>query len=251
MDEKIRIIDQRSKSKFIIDDEYLNGYARLCGIYATGVYVSLCRHADRDQYCFPGEELIAQELNVSTKSVQRAIKKLRSWGIIKIQKRKRKKGMWKNNSYILLDKSIWKPKPIQEADSLLDTNQRTYIPDPSDCETFDQGTDSLIKEANNEGNKLKETHIPAQSAENKIMDIFLSKNPALNPKSKYQKNAVKKMIEIFGFEEVENFCKKTLNEKGKEFMPIITTPTEMLSKWVKMKKYFEKKETSGILGEDD
>jgi hypothetical protein len=50
---EIKIRALRRKEKFVIDDEYLNGYARLCGWNATLVYMSICRHADKDQYSFP------------------------------------------------------------------------------------------------------------------------------------------------------------------------------------------------------
>ena len=74
--------DMRHKEKFQIDDIYLNGYAKKCGIYATGVYVSLCRHADTDQKCFPSLKKIAEELNISEKQVGRAIKILEENRII-------------------------------------------------------------------------------------------------------------------------------------------------------------------------
>ena len=48
--------DTREQS-FSINDEYLNGYARLCGINATGVYMSLSRHVDKKQTCFPAKKL--------------------------------------------------------------------------------------------------------------------------------------------------------------------------------------------------
>lgn len=104
--------DFRNKRFFQVDNEYLNGYARLCGINATGVYFSLCRHADREQICFPSKRLIAEELAISERSVYTAIKKLEEWNIIKIENQGRKKdGSFKNLIYILLDKSQWQEKP--------------------------------------------------------------------------------------------------------------------------------------------
>ena len=99
MNKERRIIDQRNKEKFQMDDMYLNGYARHCGIYATGVYVSLCRHANRDQYCFPSFKLIAEELAISEKSVQRAVVVLVEWNIIELIRSKKPDGTWQNNIY--------------------------------------------------------------------------------------------------------------------------------------------------------
>lgn len=104
--------DARSKQQFRVDDEYLNGYAKLCGIHATGVYMSLCRHSDKVQKSFPSKELIAKELNISVRSVYNALKELEAWRIIKITpQRHGPTGLFIRNTYTLLDKKSWKPKP--------------------------------------------------------------------------------------------------------------------------------------------
>jgi DNA-binding transcriptional regulator GbsR (MarR family) len=106
-----KIRDLREKY-FQVDDEYLNGYARLCGINATGVYLSMCRHANKQQICFPSKKLIAEELDISQRSVYTAIKKLEEWGIIGVREQGRKKnGSYKVKVYTLLDKTTWKHKP--------------------------------------------------------------------------------------------------------------------------------------------
>lgn len=106
-----KIRDQRVKEKFFIDDEYLNGYAKLCGSHATLVYISLCRHADKDQKCFPSKKLIAEELAISERSVYNGIISLQEWNIIKFEQSKKSDGTFKNNTYVLLDKTEWKSKP--------------------------------------------------------------------------------------------------------------------------------------------
>lgn len=104
--------DLRQKSRYTIDDEYLNGYAKLCGVFGTAVYNSLCRHASKNQECFPSIELIAEQHNINRKSVLKGLKNLNEWGIIEITKERDKvTKRQKNNVYILLDKSQWKPKP--------------------------------------------------------------------------------------------------------------------------------------------
>lgn len=104
--------DMRHKEKFFVDDEYLNGYAKLCGINATGVYFVLCRHADKNQECFPSMESIAEKLGIGKRTVVRAINTLVDWNIIGRGDRKRhKNGKWMHNTYHLLDKSVWKSKP--------------------------------------------------------------------------------------------------------------------------------------------
>jgi len=116
--------DMRHKEKFQIDDLYLNGYAKKCGIYATGVYVSLCRHADsKTQECWPSIKRIAEELNIGTTAVKGAIKVLEENHII-LRKRMGKK---LNNRYILLDKSEWRGASITESPHVHHYGRHTSI----------------------------------------------------------------------------------------------------------------------------
>mgnify|MGYP001590433771 CR=1 FL=1 len=108
MEIKRRVIDKRNKEKFLVDDAYLNGYAKLCGIHATGVYMVLCRHADKQQECFPSKKTIAEKLDISERSVYSAIQELEKRRIIHIEGRGRSKtGKFRSYDYILRDKSEW------------------------------------------------------------------------------------------------------------------------------------------------
>lgn len=150
-----KIRDLRIKEKFFMDDKYLNEYARLCGIYATCVYVSLCRHANKEQMCFPSKKLIGEELKISERTVFSAIKTLEKWNIIKIKKRGRKlSGHFKSNIYILIDKSNWKLKPqarlaygniehTSQANN--NNNHRNIVPNK----------DTNIKETKNDNENIK------------------------------------------------------------------------------------------------
>lgn len=115
---EFKIRDLRKKDQYKIDDKYLNGYAKLCGAYATCVYNSLSRHAEfNSQECFPSIDLIAKQHNISRPSVIKGIKKLFEYNIITIIKEKNEKGRQKNNVYILLDKSEWKSIRVNEVDT--------------------------------------------------------------------------------------------------------------------------------------
>lgn len=104
--EKIEIRDLRQKEQFILDDAFLNGYAKHVGIYAVGVYCSLCRHANKEQTSWPSIETIGEELAIGRDSVLKAIKALEEWGIVV----KVRVGKMANNRYILTNKKTWKPK---------------------------------------------------------------------------------------------------------------------------------------------
>lgn len=103
-EQQFEVRDLREKSKFILDDKFLNGYARFVEIYAVGVYNSLCRHADKEQKCWPSIKKIAEELSIGRNSVIESLKRLQFWNIIF----KERKGKKLTNRYYLLDKSQWK-----------------------------------------------------------------------------------------------------------------------------------------------
>ncbi len=101
---KFQVRDLRQKQWFIVDDRYLNGYARLLGPYASMVYFVLCRHADsRFQSCYPSISLIAAKVGISERQVMRSIRKLQEYNIIRVGKRPRHNA----NVYHLLDKAQW------------------------------------------------------------------------------------------------------------------------------------------------
>lgn len=145
--EEFIIRDLRRKQFFQVDDEYLNGYAKLCGIFATGVYISLCRHSDKRGICFPSIDLMSRELKVSRDSIMRGLKKLEEYKIIIKIKVQGTDGKFKRNVYNLLDKSQWKPKP-SSCEPLGETEQ------PSSCERKNQVAVSYHKET-----QLKDTQL--------------------------------------------------------------------------------------------
>jgi len=102
------IRDIRSKEKFQVDDMYLNGYAKILKPATTAVYLSLCRHADSNQKSFPSIKLIGEQHSISISTVQRSLKKLVAYNIIDKERTKSSTGKWLNNTYYLLDKSVWK-----------------------------------------------------------------------------------------------------------------------------------------------
>ena len=102
-----KIRDKRKESRYYIDNEFLNGYAKKVGWYGQSVYMALCRHA-KDEKCFPSLEHLSKELGISIKSVQRGIEKLKEFNIIEVQMRTRTRMGRGSNMYYLLDRTGWK-----------------------------------------------------------------------------------------------------------------------------------------------
>ncbi len=104
--EEFEVRDLREKF-FMVDDAYLNGWAKKCGQSATLVYMVLCRHSSRDQSCFPSEQLMADKMGITKRRVIGGIKTLEAFRIIHVSRTRGEK-----NVYFLLDKSNWiDPKP--------------------------------------------------------------------------------------------------------------------------------------------
>jgi hypothetical protein len=100
---KFEVRDLRQKEQYITDDKFLNGYAKFLGIYAVGVYGSLCRHANKQQRCWPSVKKICEELGVGRSSVLTATKRMEFWQIIRIYRI----GKMANNRYDLIIKQRW------------------------------------------------------------------------------------------------------------------------------------------------
>ena len=98
--------DKRKRGWFWMDNEYLNGWAKHFGAIGTAIYVSLCRHADNEsQKCFPAQELIAEELGIGIRTVQKYIALFKRYYLISIEReRDPRTKKWRNNIYTLLDK---------------------------------------------------------------------------------------------------------------------------------------------------
>jgi hypothetical protein len=139
MEKKFEVRDLRHKEKFVVDDFYLNGYARICGVYATAVYLSLCRHADKEQKCWPSLNKLAEEHSMSKSQVRRAIKILIKYHIISVER----VGKRLNNRYYLIDKSEW--------------SGRTLTVSPQNTHLYPDRT--LIKDSH-----IKDTHIRKESS---------------------------------------------------------------------------------------
>jgi len=109
-----KIRDLRHKQKFMIDDKYLNGFARYCGPDATLVYIILCRHANfYTQTAFPSQQLIADRLGITMHRIRRGIKNLMEYNIIHVSQERSANGRFSKYIYTLIDKSRWiKPIPV-------------------------------------------------------------------------------------------------------------------------------------------
>ena len=237
---KRRIIDKRIKEKFMMDDAYLNGQARLCGWQGTIVYLSLCRHSDKEQRSFPSINLMATEHRVSRPTILKGIENLVRRNVINVKKTRTKNGQWLNNLYILTDKSEWDYSPIQvnhvdkDVVNHVDTVQVNENTPPSQRRLLDVVNHVDTKETHSEGNTYKETHSFCKTAfcGNEINDLIKLFEP-VNPHydtlfyNKTERSALEYLVKKHGMEAVVESIKVLPKIVFKKYAPRITRPTEL------------------------
>lgn len=154
----IEIRDQRRRQMFRIDDEYLDKYARICGVNATAVYMSLCRHVNGKQESFPSiGRIMSQHGFGSHNTVRKAIKELEVHGIITVKRErdpKTKRQMV--NIYTLMDVASWN-KPVSQNDT------RADVISDADPVSFD--AQKPVSPDDREGNTKRREHIEGSVAQ--------------------------------------------------------------------------------------
>lgn len=237
-----KIRDARAKDRFQIDDQYLNGWAKQCGWQATLVYMSLCRHADRDGESFPSIELMSKELKVGINTIRRGVKSLLNFNIISIERVKNSKGRWLNNLYVLMDKSVWKEthRPIgaMESTALIEPIHRPNT-------TIVHRPIGALKELRQE----KELHVKdteqGSEVEKDISDIihsFREVNPSYENyyKRKPQREATRRLLETHGKEKLLKITAWLIKTNQMPYFPTITTPVQLEENFGRLQASFLK-----------
>jgi DNA-binding transcriptional ArsR family regulator len=239
-----KVRDKRNKGWFFLDNEYLNGIGKHLGPTGIAVYVSLCRHADQEQKCFPSQKTIAEEIGSTDRSVRRHLKKLEELNIIQLEKVRTSEGKWLNNIYWLLDKTEWdypeetisygkpedkKDKPIGQKRH----NQRTSFP------TNNTNTNNTNK---------KNTNIAKQSFAglNPLIELFKDINPSYKRlfANKTQRSALQRLVEEHGEDKIRWVLKVIPQTNGIKYAPTITTPLQLEEKLAGLISFIKREKTN-------
>lgn len=238
MKDNFKIRDKRNKGWFYLDNEYLNGLGKYFGPVGISVYVSLCRHANNDQQCFPSQELISKEVGASRQTVGKYIKLLASHCVIKIEKQKSKINNYENTLYTLLDKTEWLyPSHVKQTD--MDSHVHlTAEPCTSDSKSHVNLVDTKDTNINNTNKKEATTSNPIGLQVSLIINSFTKINPSCKTYygNKTQRSACEFLISEYGHDVVLNLIENVLPKTNKmEYMPKITTPYLLKEKWSSLK----------------
>lgn len=99
--------DRRVKGWLWQDHDLVRKMGKHIGVAAVGVYTALCNHADENGICWPSQDLIAEELDIDTKTLRKWIDVLKERKIISIEKRRDPDGTWDHNVYVLWNTKHW------------------------------------------------------------------------------------------------------------------------------------------------
>lgn len=149
---QFEVRDLRERNKFVVDDKFLNGYARFLGIYCVGVYNSLCRHANKEQKCWPSIRKMSKELDICRNMIIKSIKYLEFWHIIK----KQRIGKTAANRYLLLDKKRWKPLNEDNLKEFSEVHHINFTGLHDKLQEFTTSTSIVRKHKNKETQKKEE-----------------------------------------------------------------------------------------------
>ncbi len=131
-----KVRNRANKGWSHFDNNFIDQYTPVLGAITGAVYMTLCRHADMYQKCFPSERVIANELDLSERTVRSKIKILKQLNIIAIEKSWGLGGKFRNNIYWLVDKSEWREPSFIKTGGILtpsptafySNNQRQELP---------------------------------------------------------------------------------------------------------------------------
>ena len=264
---KKRVIDNRVKEKFMMDDLYLNGQAKICGWQATLVYLSLCRHANKGQESFPSIKLMAEELDIGRSTVIKGLSNLEKYNVIGIKKNRGKSGKWLNNVYILIDKSEWTNYPViqdnttsqvRDADTAPSLHHDITVSATQHHQVYDADT----KETQIQGNTDKETNLQPEAASTqfgpkqivKIMDSFKANDLSVLPidfGNKSERAAVNRLLSSVGSERLAGDIIALAARRREQFCPVVTKPTELERKYSQVRIFLEKKLNTPSIGKSD
>jgi len=224
--------DKRHKGWFWMDNDYLNGYAKIFGADGTAIYVSLCRHANNEtQKCFPAMELIAEELGIHRNTVSKYIKTFEKHHLISIGREKDLKSKkWLNNVYTLLDKEEWDSHA-----QILGMDSHAQLKKEPRTNNIDNHAKPLgNKETHLNNTHIKETNnIATQGVAGKeindLIDLFKGVNPSWERlfANKTQRAATERLLQKMPREELENLINYLPQTNSQKYAPVITTPAQL------------------------
>ncbi|MFA5131760.1 MAG: helix-turn-helix domain-containing protein [Candidatus Paceibacterota bacterium] len=139
----------KSGQWFSVDNILIDEYSPKIGHVALAIYICLKRHSNLESYAWPTHDLLAQELNISKRTIIRNIHLLEKYNLVIMEKRRRG-GHWANYGYVLTNRDSW----YQPGDKK-SPGRVTKKASPSDKNNKYQVTESHSKNTNIKNTNIK------------------------------------------------------------------------------------------------
>lgn len=79
---------------------------------------------------------------------------------------------------------------------------------------------------------------------NKVMEIFYDYNQMINFGNKTQRDAIKDLAKKITFKDLKVIARYALDNQGKQYFPVITTPVQLKNKFGDLKAFYEKQKNT-------
>jgi hypothetical protein len=230
-EQKFEIRDMRDGDWYWMDRSILHGYGQKLKASGIAVYNALASFANfKTQTCFPTQEVIAQLIGLSARTVRRKVKLMIELGLIKVERRRG------SAIYYLLRPDRTKETVGQDK---RDTSDRT--PEPTN--------NNYLTINNNNNTTVVAKQLPPLNGS--LINSLIAKFREVNPNyerlfaNKTQRLALERLIKKFGLEKVEKLIDILPQVFGRPYAPRITTPLKLEEKLADLLSFIKEEERKG------
>lgn len=166
------VYDREVYNFFIINNKFIAEYGKILKPKGIAIYNALKMHANKDGYCFPEQERIAELIGVHRNSIKSGVKKLESLNIIEVIVERKHNGSFRNHAYFLNDPSVW--KSVDKSGN----NKKTHSQKP--CMDTQEQNSAKTKEENDEFTENPFTKIVYDHSQKSCTNNTNSNNTHIN-----------------------------------------------------------------------
>jgi hypothetical protein len=194
---------------------------------------------------------MAEKLGLSKRSIVNAIAILVRWNIVSKERTRRENATWLNNTYTLLDKSVWLPKDSQVHQMRVDSQVQNTTEPSANNDTSQvhhvhtKGTHRRV--THKKGTHISDETVAGNPIVNRQIGELIKQFEVINPAcsryygNKTQRKACEALIENVGYDQAIKVVRDTLPMSNKiAYMPTITTPLQLLERYAQLESAINK-----------
>ena len=226
-----------------------------CAIYFQQLYYWSPRGRRDDGFIYKTKEELSQETSLSRYQQDRCRKKLEKKGILEtklikvngvpVLHYKVNVGLVRNLLMGKQETCFSGSKKLTNHYNETENTNRDYIQPPIAPQRGALETSPILSETEpikpEKKTKKKRDYPPEENKQiNELMDLFRKTNPTLKFSRLDHRDACHELIEKFGFDEAKVMCSYAISLSGKQYAPVITTPSKMVDKLADLGAYIQR-----------